>query len=112
MKLEWADYASIQAQWEPILKRAHTQLVREHSATVVSLAEPLWTDSGVKGGISVREQISTSKKKEKKKKAQAGNEWSNIIPKSSQARKKPPPPLRGFNLQGFYLSCFGSAVLL
>ena len=52
------------------------------------LAEPLWTDPGVKGGISMHELISTSKKK---KKAQAGNEWSNILPKSSQARKKPPP---------------------
>ena len=35
------------------------------------LAEPLWTDPGVKSGNSVRELISTSKKK--KKKAQAGN---------------------------------------
>ena len=36
-KSEWADYAAIQAQCgNPIRKRAHTQLVREHSATVVS----------------------------------------------------------------------------
>ena len=34
------------------------------------LAEPLWTDPGVKSGITVRELISTYKKK-KKKKAQA-----------------------------------------
>ena len=46
--------------WEPIRKRAHTQLVREHLATVVSqLAEPLWTDPSIKSGISVRELIST-----------------------------------------------------
>ena len=35
-KSEWADYAVEQAAWEPIKKRAHTQLVREHMATVVS----------------------------------------------------------------------------
>ena len=34
------------------------------------LAEPLWTDPGLKSGIIVRKQISTLKKK--KKKAQAG----------------------------------------
>ena len=55
------------------------------------LAEPLWTDHGLKSGISVRELISTSKKK---KKAQAGNEWSNIPPKSSQTSKTPSPPLQ------------------
>ena len=55
------------------------------------LAELLWTDSGTKSGISVRELISTSKKK--KKNAWAGYEQSNILPKSSQARKNPPPPL-------------------
>ena len=35
------------------------------------LAEPLWTDPGLKGGISVRELISTLKKKKKN----AGGEW-------------------------------------
>ena len=40
------------------------------------LAEPLWTDPGVKSGISVCELISTKKKK--KKKVQAGSEWLNI----------------------------------
>ena len=53
------------------------------------LAGPLWTDPGLKSGITVRKLISTLKKK---KKAQAGNGWSNILPKSSQARKKPPQP--------------------
>ena len=49
------------------------------------LVEPLWTDPGLKCGISLRELISTLKKK---KKAQAGNELFNILPKSSHARKK------------------------
>ena len=47
------------------------------------LAGPLWTDPGLKSGISLRELISTLKKK----KAQTGNEWSNSLPKSSRARK-------------------------
>ena len=55
------------------------------------LAEPLWTDPGLKSGISLWKLFFTSKKKNKKKE-QAGNEWSNIFPKSLQARKKPPPP--------------------
>ena len=50
------------------------------------LVEPVWTDSGLKSGISVYELIPTLKKK-----AQAGNEWSNILPNLSQARKKPSP---------------------
>ena len=54
------------------------------------LAVPLWTDSGIKSGISVCKLISTSKKG-KERKAQAGNEWSNILPKSLQARKKTLP---------------------
>ena len=74
--------------WEPIGKRAHTQLVREIRSQSSQLAEQLWTDPGVKSEISVRELISTLKKK---KKSQAGNELSNIAPKSSHARKKPPP---------------------
>ena len=64
------------------------------------LAEPLWTDPGLRSGISVCDLISTLKKKIKKernerKKAQAGNELSTILPKSSHARKKPRPPRRG-----------------
>ena len=51
------------------------------------LAEPLWTDPGLKSDISFHELISTFKKK----KMQAGNKMSNILPKSSHARKKPPP---------------------
>ena len=73
------------------------KLTRNSSGNTLSqssLAAQLWTDPGLKSGISVRELISTKgeKKKEKKKKAQAGNELSNILPKSSHARKKPPPP--------------------
>ena len=52
------------------------------------LAQPLWTDPGLKNGTSMRKLISTLKKK----KAQAGNKLSNPLPKSLNARKKLPPP--------------------
>ena len=46
------------------------------------LAEPPWTDPGLKSGISVHELISI-----KKKKAQAGNELSNILPEPRKRGK-------------------------
>ena len=50
-------------------ERAHLSgNIRPHSS---QLAEPLWTDLGIKSGLSVRELTATLKKK--KKKAQAGN---------------------------------------
>ena len=75
--------------WEPLRKRVNTQLIRERSATVISvtLTQSLWSDPGQKSGISMREL----NLKKTKKQVQAGNEWSNILPKSSQGRKKPPP---------------------
>ena len=67
------------------------------------LAEPLWTNPGVKSGISVRKLIFTLKKQKRKeeerKKAQVWNELWNILQNSSLARKKPaaPPQLQGSN---------------
>ena len=55
------------------LMRMLTLLTRSQSS---QLAEPLWTDPGLKSGISVRQL--------------AGNELSNILPKSSHVKKKPP----------------------
>ena len=40
------------------------------------LAEPLWTDPGIKSGTSVRELISPPPKKKKRRNAQVGSEWS------------------------------------
>ena len=60
--------------WEPTQKRVHPQIVREHSATVVSARWATVGWSGIKSGISVRELISTSPKKEKNK-SRAGGEW-------------------------------------
>ena len=62
------------------------------------LDEPLWTDPGLRSGVSVCELISTfNPPKKRTKKAQAGNELSNIVPKSKHAWKKPPPPLYNNN---------------
>ena len=54
------------------------------------LAEPLWTDPGLKSGISVNELISTKNKQTNK--TWAGIECSNLLQKSSQAGKELPPP--------------------
>ena len=95
-KSEWSDYAAVQAKCGNLsgneLTRNLYGNIRPQSS---QLAEPQWTDPGIKSGISVRDLISTSrkeKKKEGKKKAQAESEWSNILRISSQERKKPPPP--------------------
>ena len=59
-KSEWADYAAVQAQSENLLGK---ELTRNSSGNTQpqssQLAEPLWTDPGVKSGISVRVLIST-----------------------------------------------------
>ena len=49
------------------------------------LAEPVWTDPGIKNGTSVCNLIFTSKKS-------VDGEWIvELLPKSSHTRKKPPP---------------------
>ena len=86
-KPEWDDYATVQAEWD----LSGNELTRNLSGNTRSqssqLAEPLWTDPGLKSRISLRELIPTIKKK-----AQVGNGLSNILPKSLHTRKKPPPP--------------------
>ena len=52
------------------------------------LAEPLWTNPGVKRGISMRKLISNKKKKEKKRRR--GMNCRTVSQGSSHARKKPP----------------------
>ena len=61
------------------------------------LAEPLWTDPGIKSGISVPELISTLKKR-KKEAVQAGNEWSNIFPQILASEEKATTDGRGEGL--------------
>ena len=89
-KSEWADYVAVQAECGNL---SGNELTRNSSGNTRSqspqLVEPLWTDPGLKSGISLRELISTLKKNNKK--AQAGNELSNILPKSSLTSKTPLP---------------------
>ena len=88
-KLEWADYASVQAQCGNL---SGNELTRNSSGNTPSqlslLAEPLWTDPGLKmWNWCARADLHFKTHK----KAQEGTESSNLAPKSSQARKEPPP---------------------
>ena len=56
------------------------------------LAEPLWTDSGLKGGSSVRELISTSKKKKEGRREMSGRTISQTRRKRGKRPPPPPPP--------------------
>ena len=80
-KSEWTDYAAVQASVETYLETSSHQTRQGTLGQSYQFAEPLWTDPGLKSGISVCELIST-------KKSAGGNELSNILQKSSHARKK------------------------
>ena len=68
------------------------------------LAEPLWTDPGLKTVTGAHKLISTFEKK-KKKKAQVGNDVSNLSKKNSLYVRKMPPEGRrgGCGTEGEYL---------
>ena len=89
-KWEWADYAAVQVECGNLSgnKLTHNSSGKTWSQSS-QLADPLWTDPGLKSEISLRELISTLTTTTK---VQAGNELSNILPKSLHTRKKPPPP--------------------
>ena len=90
-KLELADYTVVQALCESLSgNELINNLPGNTQPQLSQLAEPLWTDPGLKSGISARANLHTHTHTQKK--AQAGNEWLNIPPKSSQVRKKPQPP--------------------
>ena len=59
-------------------------------------AEPLWTDPGMKSGISVRKLISTIKKKRKKEQWELHGRTFSQNPRKrgkKNPKKTPPPPL-------------------
>ena len=61
---EWADYAADQAECGNLSGNELTRNLSGNTRLQSSqLAEPLWTDPGLKSGISVRLLISTKKKK-------------------------------------------------
>ena len=63
-KSEWADYAAVQAQCGNLSGNELTRNLSGNTRPQSSqLAELLFTDPGLKSGISVRELISTFKKK-------------------------------------------------
>ena len=74
---------------EPIRKRTHTQPSGNMRPQLCQLAEPPWTDPGVKSGISVRELISTKKKKREKKHRLRMN-GRTFSPNPCKRAKKPP----------------------
>ena len=69
-KSEWADYAAVQAECGNL---SGNELTRSSSGNTRSqssqLAEPLWTDPGLKSEISVRELISIKRKRKIEKNA-------------------------------------------
>ena len=72
-KSERADYAGVRAKrWS----LSGNELTRNSSGNTQprssQLAEPLWTDPGLKSGISVRELTSTKKKKKKHRRRMNG----------------------------------------
>ena len=66
-KSEWADDTAVQAYCGNL---SENELTRNSSGKVrpqtSQLAEPLWTDPGIKSGIRVRELIATQKKKRRR----------------------------------------------
>ena len=61
---EWADYAAVQASCGNLSGHELTRNSLGNTRPQLSqLAEPLWTDPGLKSGMSVCELISIEKKK-------------------------------------------------
>ena len=97
MKLEWADSAAVQEKCGNISGNELTCNLSGNIQPQSSLlAEPLWTDPGIKCGIRVHKLISNLKKK-KCGGGGGGERMVEFLPKSSQARKRLPPP--PFNVQ-------------
>ena len=88
-KSEWTDYATIQAECGNL---SGNELTRNSSGNTRSqssqIAEPLWTDPGLKSGISLRGLISTFKKKKKKKKRRRGMNCQTFFQNPRARREK------------------------
>ena len=66
-KSEWADYAAVQAECGNLSGNELTQNSSGNTQSQSSqLAEPLWTDPGLKSGIGLHKLISSFKKKKVK----------------------------------------------
>ena len=83
MKSEWADYAAVQALCGNLSGNELTCKLSGNIQTQLSqLAEPLWTDSGIRRGTSVCKRISALENN-------VGGEWMvEHSPKSLQVKNK------------------------
>ena len=79
-KLEWADYATVQAQCGNLSGNKLTcNSSRSTQSQSSQLTEPLWTDPGLKSGISVHKQISTLIERKKSAGGEGSSEHSPKI---------------------------------
>ena len=69
MKSEWADYALSRHSVGTYLEISSHASCQGTFGQSYQFAELLWTDAGIKNGISVCNLISTQKKKKRKKNA-------------------------------------------
>ena len=92
-KSEKADPAAVQAYCGNLLGN---ELTRNSSGNIRSqssqLAEPLWTDPGLKSGISVRELISNKKNKNRRRKKRRRGMNGRTFSQNPRTREKKPPP--------------------
>ena len=84
---EWAEYAIVQALSGNL---SGNELTRNSSGNTrlqsSQFAETLWTDPGLKSGISVRELSSTLKKKKKKRRREMNCQtFSQIVAREEKA---------------------------
>ena len=77
---------------EPIKKRAHTQLVWNTRPQSTQIAEPPWTEPGIKSGISVRKLMSTLKKR--RRRGMNGRTFSQDHRKRGKSQRKKHSALR------------------
>ena len=90
MKLDWADYAAVQASYGNL---SGNEVTRNSSGNARSqssqLAEPLWSDLGLNSGISGHKLISTLNNNNKKKRRQGMNERTfSPNPRTREKKKK------------------------
>ena len=89
MKWEWAGYAAVLAYCGNLSRNKLTcNLSWNIWPRSSQLAEPLWSDPGIKSGISASANLTLNFFL----KRQMGNAWSNILLTPWQVRKKQPPP--------------------
>ena len=99
-KLEWADYAAVQAECgTPSGNKLTSNLSGNTRSRSSQLAKPLWTDPGLKSGVSLHDLISTLKFKKS-----TDGEWfvkhsPKILTWGEKATTRTTPPLSGIRFR-------------